>query len=384
MENLVERYFWNGYRYDEIIMLLKKQHHIQISKRTLQRYLNHIGLSRRSRPLDSNALLADVHQYLQENGDSHGYRNVRQRLLQRGISYTHEAIRIALLVLDPEGVSRRKARKLKRRKYQCRGPNHAWHIDGNDKLKPYGFYIHGCIDGFSRKIIWLHVANTNKDPSVVSYYFLNEVKRINGTAIKIRADCGSENTSICGIQRFFRRNAEDNFAGERSFQYGKSTSNQRIESWWSILKKDTIQKWIDFFKDLKDNGEYSDADNVQVEALKFSFCGIIQNDLDAVVDYWNNHKIRPSRLSESPDGRPAIIYELPERYDAQDYKFPVNSIDFDLAEREYSSPPKQFCCSNEFAELALMLMEDLNLSMPSSLEDSKMLYTTLVNEVSRL
>ena len=22
-----------------------------------------------------------------------------------------------------------------------------WHIDGYDKLKPYGFPIHGCIDG---------------------------------------------------------------------------------------------------------------------------------------------------------------------------------------------------------------------------------------------
>ena len=27
------------------------------------------------------------------------------------------------------------------------GPNYLWHMDGNDKLKPYGFSIHGCIDG---------------------------------------------------------------------------------------------------------------------------------------------------------------------------------------------------------------------------------------------
>jgi hypothetical protein len=35
------------------------------------------------------------------------------------------------------------------------GPNFAWHADGYDKLKPYGFPIHGCIDGFSRRLIWL-------------------------------------------------------------------------------------------------------------------------------------------------------------------------------------------------------------------------------------
>ena len=29
-----------------------------------------------------------------------------------------------------------------------KGSNYCWHIDGNDKLLPYGFAIHGCIDGY--------------------------------------------------------------------------------------------------------------------------------------------------------------------------------------------------------------------------------------------
>ena len=28
------------------------------------------------------------------------------------------------------------------------GPSSVWHCDGMDKLKPYGFAIHGCIDGY--------------------------------------------------------------------------------------------------------------------------------------------------------------------------------------------------------------------------------------------
>ena len=27
------------------------------------------------------------------------------------------------------------------------GPDFVWHLNGYDKLKPYGFAIHGCIDG---------------------------------------------------------------------------------------------------------------------------------------------------------------------------------------------------------------------------------------------
>ena len=69
------------------------------------------------------------------------------------------------------------------------------------------------------------------------------------------------------MQTFFRRNDNDEFSGNRSFQYGKSTSYQHIESWWSIYKRDTIQKYLDYFKDLRDCGQYDDTDNVHVEAL---------------------------------------------------------------------------------------------------------------------
>ena len=29
------------------------------------------------------------------------------------------------------------------------GPNYAWHMDGYTKLTPFGFHIHGCVDGYS-------------------------------------------------------------------------------------------------------------------------------------------------------------------------------------------------------------------------------------------
>ena len=32
------------------------------------------------------------------------------------------------------------------------GPNYVWHMDGYDKLKPYGFAIHACIDGYVQMV----------------------------------------------------------------------------------------------------------------------------------------------------------------------------------------------------------------------------------------
>ena len=41
------------------------------------------------------------------------------------------------------------------RTYNSMGPNYIWHVDGYDKLKLFGLALSGCIDGFSRRIMWL-------------------------------------------------------------------------------------------------------------------------------------------------------------------------------------------------------------------------------------
>jgi len=50
-------------------------------------------------------------------------------------------------MMDPTGVEKRKAHRLRRRTYKSKGPNYLIHIDGYDKLKPYGFPVHGAICG---------------------------------------------------------------------------------------------------------------------------------------------------------------------------------------------------------------------------------------------
>ena len=69
---------------------------------------------------------------------------------------------------------------MQRRKYHNLGPNYVWHIDGHDKLKSYCLSIYGCIDGYSRRIIWLRVASTNKVPELIAKYYLDALKRILG------------------------------------------------------------------------------------------------------------------------------------------------------------------------------------------------------------
>ena len=98
-----------------------------------------------------------------------------------------------------------------------------------DKIKSYGFAIHDPIDGFSRKILWLRVASSNNNPKVIASYYMDCIRQLRLVLEAIKSDRGTENTIICGIQRFLRRNAEDLISNKDSFVYGSSTRNQRIE-----------------------------------------------------------------------------------------------------------------------------------------------------------
>ena len=115
------------------------------------------------------------------------------------------------------------------------GPNFVWHVDGYEKLSPYGFSITGCIDGlvmniniervfnesdkymylqrlhtctssciyvvwsidmfvisecrYSRKLIWMEVEPTNHHPTICLKHFLNAVAYKAGNSLAVIYIC---------------------------------------------------------------------------------------------------------------------------------------------------------------------------------------------------
>ena len=233
----IKSYFLAGFSYTEILTFLGVCHGVNISKRHLNRLLRKLGLFRRHNKSSINSVLQFLRKSLNGSEKCVGYRWMHQLLRMNGCTVDRETIRHSLKFLDPEGVNLRKSHRLLHRVYLSHGPNYLWHIDGYDKLKPFGFALHAAIDGYSRKILWLRVASTNNDPAVVATYYLEMVSKLNAVPRCLRADRGSENVVIGGMQQFFRRNHTDGCAGKDSFVYGSSTRNQRIEAWCSILKR---------------------------------------------------------------------------------------------------------------------------------------------------
>ena len=148
----------------------------------------------------------------------------------------------------------------------------------------------------------------------------------------MRADAGTENVSVAGIQRFLRSEWEGVFSGDKSFLYRKSVSNQRIEAWWSFLKKSNTSWWIDFSKDMIGESIFCCHDPIHLKCLRFCFMPLIQGELNKVAIHWNLHKIRPSHKVESPSGRPDLLYYVPAWTNATDYRTEVDLDDIDVTD----------------------------------------------------
>ena len=84
-----------------------------------------------------------------------------------------------------------------------------------------------------------------------------------------------------------------------------------------------MQAWVNYFKDLRENGVCDDSNIIHVEALKFCFYASLQEDLDDMTEYWNNHNIRKLHAPVNQDGRLELMYCLHEGYGDKESKVPM-------------------------------------------------------------
>lgn len=305
-KDIIKNYFNLGLNYDTIVQFLSKYHGIEMCKRTLKRRLQKYDLKKHNN-VSAVLLHAIIRQEIQGPASLFGYRRMQQHLSKNfNMNVQRDRVMDVLKTIDPVGTEQRRSRKLRRRMYTSPGPDHCWHSDGYDKLKPYGLPIHGAIDGFSRKVIWLKVTKTNNDPSVVAKFFIDAMRREKRAPSLLRTDCGSENGVMAAIQCFLHQN-------EKAHLFSRSISNQRIENWWSHMRRGYSGWIINFFKRLVDEGILSPLNHLCMECVWFVFSQFLQSQLDNIMQQWNTHFIRKSQ-NHTIGGVPHEMYYLPEKF----------------------------------------------------------------------
>ena len=201
-------------------------------------------------------------------------------------------------------------------------------LDGHDKLCGYQnstfpLGVYGCIDTFSRKILFLFVCYSNSNPLVIGKMYLRYLFESEMLPRNLRVDRGTETGKMATIHVFLLNRHGIMDDPTDSIIYGPSTSN-KIERWWRELHE-RLEK---FFKEqltaLLRGREYDPHVALDRQLLAYVFIPIVQRECDIFVNYWNSHRIRGQDKLEIPAGVPDHMFSFPEQYGGTNMGIPLS------------------------------------------------------------
>ena len=150
-------------------------------------------------------------------------------------------------------------------------------------LYRWGFVTHGCIDGFSRAVTFLHTSTNNTAKAVLNLFAQACTKF--GLPSRVRCDRGSENVDVANVNLVRGRHRASIIAGQ-------SVHNQRIERLWRDVSANvTSDVYVTFYR-FEDDNILDVTNDLHLQALQFVFLPEINQRMDEFRRAWNSHRIR--------------------------------------------------------------------------------------------
>ena len=168
-----------------------------------------------------------------------------------------------------------------RRVYHVPAPNCLWHIDGLHCLIRWRIVVHGGIDGYSGRIVYLKASDNNR-ASTVDHLFRNAVHEC-GWPSRVCADKGGKNVDVARAMLTSRG------TGRRVFLVGSSVHNQRIERFWRDVFHCVCHFYYAMFYEMGDLGILDPTRDPDLYALHFVFLLCINSDLSQFLSTWNHY-----------------------------------------------------------------------------------------------
>lgn len=323
LKNNLNQYVKENLKRSEILDFVKRDFpEYPWSIATLDRRLRHFEIRYINYATLLQTVTNAVSMELEGPGKLLGYRALNQKLRTvHDVKVPRHFVHNVLAELDPDGLEARGLQKKAKRPklaFASNGPLWVVSLDGHDKLCGYQNWtfplcIYGCLDTFSRKILFLFVSHSNSDPQVIGKKYLEYLCQEQIMPSYLRIDKGTETGKMATLQVYLVNKYGIMEDPVQSVIYGPSTSN-KIERWWRDLHE-RLEKYfkVQLTQLLRDR-EYDPHDWLNRQLLAYVYIPVVQRECDIFISNWNSHRIRNQDDLLLPTGVPNHMFSFPENY----------------------------------------------------------------------
>ena len=210
LEEDLKKYIQQNLKRSEVLDFISRDYpQYNWSLSSLDRRLRHFNIFYISYDTPLADVESAVRKELQGPGRLLGYRALNQKLrIEHRIKVPRHLVYNMMANLDPEGLEARNLqKKTKKAKipFTSDGPLWLVSLDGHDKLCGYQnstfpLGVYGCIDTFSRKILFLFVCYSNSNPLIIGKKYFEYLCTSPLLPVYLRVDRGTETGKMATMQ----------------------------------------------------------------------------------------------------------------------------------------------------------------------------------------